>query len=152
MILERADEHVDDAQAELIDRFVRPRARVEAGLVLSGIATAAIDVSDGLVADLGHVCAASGCGAVVEVERLPISSALQRAVGRDAAERLALAGGDDYELCIAVAAEDAERLETAILATGTPLTRIGRLAAGSAIEWLREGRPISPPLRGYAHF
>jgi len=77
----------------------RPEPRIETGLALRGIASSAIDISDGLAADLGHILKASGVGATVDVTALPISSELRAAVGQEKAWQLALSAGDDYELC-----------------------------------------------------
>jgi len=109
----------------LLDRFNRPRARLELGLQLRGVASAAIDISDGLLADAGHIAAASGVKIVIEPELLPVSSALDSRT--DAAQKLrwALVGGDDYELCFCLTA--GAKLPPAC-------TRIGRVEAGSGVD------------------
>jgi thiamine-monophosphate kinase len=136
----------------LIERFLRPTPRVGAGLALARIAHAAIDISDGLVADLGHVCTASGCGAVVDVECLPLSAELSALLASQAAQDYALSGGDDYELCFTAAPAQAQRIAAALLETGTAATRIGKLTAGSGIIWQRGGLPFTPPRSGFRHF
>lgn len=88
-----------DASAELRDRFLRPVARVDYGQRLRGFASAAIDVSDGLYADLGKLLKASRCGAELDLEKLPLSPALCSRYPRPQQLQFALAGGDDYELC-----------------------------------------------------
>ncbi len=95
---------LDAAQRRwLLDRFLFPVPRLELGRKLRGIASACIDVSDGLAADAGKLAAASGCAAILEIERLPLSPALRAHAGAAGAVRLTLNGGDDYELCFTVA-------------------------------------------------
>ena len=106
-------------------RLDRPTPRVEAGLALRGLATACIDISDGLAADLGHVLAASGVGATLDLDALPTSTALRDAFDAQAARRFQLTGGDDYELCFT--APRAAR--TAIANFNLDATRIGHIDA-----------------------
>ncbi|MGH8445650.1 MAG: thiamine-phosphate kinase, partial [Solimonas sp.] len=122
----------DDARW-LRARLDRPTPRLAVGLALRGLATAAIDLSDGLAGDLGHICAASGVGADIELARLPASAAFRAvADAADGAQALQLAGGDDYELCVCI---PATRLADAQRACGDlPLTAIGRIVAGSALR------------------
>jgi thiamine-monophosphate kinase len=89
----------------LIGRLTRPEPRVAAGIALRGLATACVDISDGLLADLGHICERSGVGAQLEAARLPRSAALRALHGEDESLQLALGGGDNYELCFTVAPE-----------------------------------------------
>ncbi len=140
------------AHAALADRFLRPRPRVREGLALVELASAAIDVSDGLLADLGHICAASGCSAVVDVERLPLSAELLSVFPPKAAEGFALAGGDDYELCFTASPARAADIESAFTKLGTPLRRIGEVLAGHGVITRRDGEAFDSPARGYAHF
>lgn len=132
-------------------RLDRPTPRLEAGLALRGLASAAIDLSDGLAGDLGHVLAASAVGARLEAGRLPMSDAFARQA--EAGDRLALqaAGGDDYELCVCL---PPDRLAAAGAALGTlPLTVIGRIDAEPGLRWLAsDGSPLNPRLNGYQHF
>lgn len=138
----------------LVERYLRPSPRIAAGLALRGLASAAIDVSDGLAADLGHLCHASGCSAAVDVARLPISAELESAFAPDAVLAHALGGGDDYELCFTADPVRADRVEDAVRGAGVDVRRIGRLVdrAGADIEWSREGAPYAPPASGYSHF
>lgn len=143
----------DDAvRARLENRFARPEVRVAEGLALAPLVDAAIDVSDGLIADLGHICAQSGCGAIVDVERVPLSAELLAACTLDRALEYALGGGDDYELCFTAPADRAEAIRAALNATGTKATRIGRLVAGSGVVCHRGGETFELPASGYAHF
>lgn len=134
----------------LVDRYRTPRPRLTLGRALRGIAHAAIDVSDGLLADLGHILETSGVGARLEAERLPIS-----AVARSVPDALtaALSGGDDYELLFTAPAEAAAQI--AALATAeVPVTRVGMITAEPGLVVLdRDGRPISTSARaGWQHF
>lgn len=136
----------------LRERFERPTPRVAAGRALAPLANAAIDVSDGLLADLGHICERSGCGAIVDVDALPLSEALAALVPPDAALEYALSGGDDYELCFTAPRSNAAAIDAALAACGTQARRIGRLIEGSVVECRRGGAPFAPPARGYTHF
>ena len=121
-----------------------------AGIALRGIATSAIDVSDGLAADLEHVLRASGAGASIEAARLPLSAALLAAFGRERATDLALAGGDDYELAFTVPPERERLLAEAPLEV--PVTRIGTIERGSGLRCLGADGRTRPVPRGYEHF
>jgi thiamine-monophosphate kinase len=140
--------------AKLRHRLDRPTPRVEAGLALRGLARAAIDVSDGLAADLGHVLAASGVGAELELGRLPTSVPLLEHFGNDA-ERwgLQLSGGDDYELCFTAPAANAFAIEQALAQCDVIATVVGRIVAGAGLS-LRtpEGEAFDLPSAGFDHF
>lgn len=144
----------DDAdQRHLLERLNRPLPRVALGLSLRGVASAAIDVSDGLCQDLGHIAARSGVAAVINTERLPQSDALSR-VG-DAAQRLRwqLAGGDDYELCCAVPAARLAQSLVAAAACGVMLTDIGVFEAGEGVRAVdAQGHDVAVPRAGWEHF
>jgi thiamine-monophosphate kinase len=142
----------DTASTALRERFLRPTPRVAAGQALAGIASAAIDVSDGLLADLGHICAASACGAVVDAECLPVSAEMLSLFPPNAAEAYALGGGDDYELCFTAAPAQAPSVETALASVGCPAHRIGQLVAGAGVECRRDGERFEPSVAGYTHF
>jgi thiamine-monophosphate kinase len=142
------------ASAKLRYRLDRPTPRVEAGLALRAVARAAIDVSDGLAADLGHVLAASGVGAELELGRLPTSVPLHEHFGNDA-ERwpLQLSGGDDYELCFIAPAANAFAIEQALAQCDVIGTVVGRIVAGAGLS-LRtpEGEAFDLPSSGFDHF
>lgn len=152
LILERSSAPQGSAAAALKERFYRPVPRVGAGLALGPLATAAIDVSDGLLADLGHICKASGCGATIDVERVPLSAELLSMFPPQEALAHALGGGDDYELCFTAPPSRAEEIEAALEAAATPLRRIGQLAAGQTVVCRRDGEPFAPAVRGFRHF
>ena len=130
----------------------RPEPRVTLGTALRGVATACIDLSDGLAADLHRLADRSGCGAEVELERLPASEAFR---ALDPAQRWALqtGGGDDYELCFTVPAARRDRLGEVQRACAVPLTVVGRMTGGSGLRWLdAAGRERPVPAGGYEHF
>ena len=143
----------DNAVRERLEsRFARPDVRIAEGLAIAAFANAAIDVSDGLIADLGHICERSACGAIVDIEQIPLSAELRAACTPDRALAHALGGGDDYELCFTAPADRSEAIRAALLATGTRVTRIGRLVAGSGVACRRDGDPYTVSTSGHAHF
>ena len=143
-----------EAQAFLADRYRLPQPRLALGQRLVGIARAMIDISDGLVADLGHVAEASGVGAVIEAVRLPLSPAARAAVGADPLRLgAALGGGDDYELLFAAASDAGPALAALAGEVGVALTMIGRIEAGSGVRVVDEsGAGLAVPVAGYRHF
>ncbi len=140
----------EDLALPLVERYRTPRPRLELGRALRGLASAAIDVSDGLLADLGHLLEASGVGAEVEAERLPLSAAARALPG---ARATALSGGDDYELLFTLPAD--RQVELAALADrlGLPLTVIGRTRAEPGLTLLdARGRSLPIERTGWRHF
>ena len=138
--------------AALRQRLDRPTPRVALGQALRGLASACIDISDGLLADLGHVCAASGVGARIDLPALPASPALRDAFSGDALVRLQASGGDDYELCFTAPA-DARAAVVALAVEGCVPARVGRIVAGQRVVALDAGgRPWQPDHAGYQHF
>ena len=119
----------EDETLQLVDRYRTPQPRLALGQALLGVATAAMDVSGGRAADLGHIAEASGVTAAVEAEALPLSEAGRGCPG---AREAALAGGDDYELLFTAPPEADGRLAAISRELGLPLTRIGRIEAGAA--------------------
>jgi len=143
--LEAARGKLPDLDGYLVGRYNLPSPRL--GLPLWGLATAAMDVSDGLVQDVGHVCRASGVAAVIEARRVPLS-----AQARDAGpawQEAAITGGDDYELVLAVPAGR----DAAMQALGVSATRIGRFTTGEGVQVVdANGASISLPRTGWSHF
>lgn len=140
----------------LLARLRRPEPRVTLGPALRGLAGAMIDVSDGLVADLGHVARTSGLSAEIEAARVPLSTAAREAVA-GSSERLAVAltGGDDYELLFTAPRDRAEAVRAAAAACGVAVTAIGRMTGGEAgvVRVLgADGRPLTLARTGWTHF
>jgi len=140
------------AALELIRRFDYPTPRVRFGLAARGIATAAMDLSDGLIGDLPKLAQASGLAAHVAVERLPLSEAMRAAVPGPEARDWALAAGDDYELLLAVPPARFAELEAEADQLNLRLTAIGELRAGDDVTWSLDGREFVPAVRGWDHF
>jgi len=140
------------AASELRRRFEYPTPRVEFGAAARGLASAAMDLSDGLAGDLPKLAAASGLAAHVDVARLPLSRALTFAAGAQHARDFALGGGDDYELLVAVPPTHFEALGARAAALNLTLTAIGELRRGNSVQWELEGRPYVPTVEGYSHF
>ncbi len=135
----------------LRERFEFPTPRVALGRALLGIASACIDVSDGLAGDLGKIGVASGCAIEIEPEMLPLSAAICAAMATSAAQQQALTGGDDYELAFTVPAAMARHLAERMSAHA-PITRIGQVVAGGGV-WLRRGTSVTQFAHlGYDHF
>ncbi len=144
--------HLSDVEfAACASALHSPQPRVVLGLALRGIAHSAIDVSDGLVADLGHILECSQMAAELSLPDLPISDVLRAHTAHIA--RCALAGGDDYELCFTVAAHQRKTIEEIASRLALPLTRIGRIVAGSGcVVHDTDGLPIQLQNGGYEHF
>jgi thiamine-monophosphate kinase len=146
----------DSDRAALAERYRLPHPRLALGQALQGrgLACAALDVSDGLVADLAHLCAASGVAAEVDAAAVPLSGAAQRLVEGDRALlETALTGGDDYELVFAAPDAAAGDLAQVARTLDLPLTRIGRLVEGAGVRVLdAEGAEIAVAQPGWTHF
>ena len=138
---------------QLSARLHRPMPRIAQGLLLRGRATACIDVSDGLAADLRHICNASGVGAQIDADALPESPELIAAFGTDDRRALQLAGGDDYELCFTVPDALAPDLLRDLADSGCAATRIGHVVSGAGVN-VRDarGNPVELPKSGWEHF
>jgi len=134
------DRQYDDP---LVSRFLRPAARVRLGRQLAGRASGAIDVSDGLVGDLRKMLDASGVGADIDVDAVPLSPALQERFGAKAID-FALTGGDDYELCFTATPSAVAGIDG--------ITAIGRITAGNELVCRRDGAIVEVDDRGYRHF
>ncbi len=140
----------EDEALELVDRYRTPRPRLALGRRLRGIATAALDVSDGLLADLGHILEQSKVGAELRAGDLPISADARSMPG---ALDAALAGGDDYELLFTAPGDAAAAVERASRDAAIAVTRIGRIEAQKGLRLIGpEGRPMHPRQTGWRHF
>lgn len=140
----------DAGHERLRQRLQRPTPRLQLGLALRGLAHAAADVSDGLLADLGNIASRSGVAAVVQADAVPLSPALRAALGADAALDCALRGGDDYELCFTAAPERRPAVAALSSRLALPLARIGTIAGGRGVRC--EGDAGEGRAGGYRHF
>jgi thiamine-monophosphate kinase len=150
------DECALDAAAlrQAAPRLHMPTPRVALGRALAsaGLAHAALDISDGLVGDLGHILAASGVGATLDVDALPAGPALA-AQERSLRRRFAAAGGDDYELCFTAAPRHGDAIIEAAARCGTAVTRVGVIDAAPGLRFVdADGHPLALPLAGFDHF
>lgn len=139
----------------LVARYREPEPRAAFGRYLPGFASAALDVSDGLIADLAHICEESGLAADIDFARVPFSSSAQRHLKKDRALKLAvLGGGDDYEILFTAPPSAAASIAEASGETETAVTRIGQVAGGEAgaVRVLDEdGSPLDIGMRGFSH-
>ncbi len=138
----------------LLDRYRLPRPRLALGRRLVGLATSAIDLSDGLAADLGHVCAASGVGAAVEAARLPLSQSGRALIAAGEGSLMdVISGGDDYELLFTAPVGAEPALARIAADLDLPLTRLGEVRSRPGLAMLdASGKPIEPGVGGYRHF
>ncbi|HEY2782488.1 MAG TPA: thiamine-phosphate kinase [Steroidobacteraceae bacterium] len=136
----------------LVRRFDYPVPRVQLGIAARGIASAAMDLSDGLIGDLPKLARASGLAAHVSVESLPLSAAMRDAVDPVQARDWALAGGDDYELLLALPPNRFAELAAAADQLNLTLTPIGELRAGAGVTWSLNGKDFVPSVSGFDHF
>jgi thiamine-monophosphate kinase len=144
---------VDPMSAQILrDRFLFPTPRCEVGIALRGLASACIDISDGLGGDLEKLCAASGCGAEIDAAALPVSDALVTAVGRELAREYALTGGEDYELLFTVPLARLGAMTHAMALGLGPVTRIGTVMSGNGVRVSARGGVMQFSGAGFDHF
>lgn len=145
----------DAGMEYLIQRHLRPEARVRAGRLLGGkgLASAMIDISDGIASDVRHITERSGCGAEINLDALPLSDELLSFAGRKNAVKYALGGGEDYELLFAARPGAEDALGAAGKAAGITFTRVGTITGGEGV-FAVDSKGSRKPLkgRGYEHF
>ncbi|MGW8463240.1 thiamine-phosphate kinase [Pseudomonas sp. CLCA07] len=133
----------------LLAHYWSPQPQLALGQALRGKATSALDISDGLLADCGHIALASKVGIQVERSKLPVSATLVAFLGQSGAETAALSGGDDYVLAFTLPSVELSSL----LADGWPIHVVGRVVTGQGVALLdADGQDITPQARGYQHF
>jgi len=141
------------AAERCLTRLEAPEPRVALGRKLRGIASAAIDVSDGLLADVGHIAEQSKVAAEVDYPALPRAAALAALPEATLADECILGGGDDYELAFTAPSAKRGEVESAGRSAGVAVTRIGRIVAGTPeVRLLAGGKPVAPARRGFDHF
>ncbi|HIJ84876.1 MAG TPA: thiamine-phosphate kinase, partial [Magnetococcales bacterium] len=123
-------------------------------LVDAAVARAAIDVSDGLLADMGRLCAASGVGADLDLEKIPLSPAARRWLGQGGVDawRVLLTGGEDYELLFTVVPGAMDQIPAMAVNTDLALTEIGVITERKGVRILDRGKPLDIPMTGFKHF
>ena len=134
----------------LIQQFCFPQPRVQLGLALAGVASACMDLSDGLNLDLARLLRKCKLGANLKAENVPLSREIKALAGPEEATSLAMTGGDDYELCFTVSPKNEDQL--ASLSPDLLLTRIGETHDGKGLVITREGQPWTPEKAGFSHF
>lgn len=130
----------------------QPQPRVALGLALRGLAHSALDISDGLLADLGHILKASRLGAELDWAAMPKPQGLTTSVPESVLQQAVLAGGDDYELCFTVPPSRRAHIEALAHTLALPLTRIGHLTAEAGLQVMHAGKTVSFNQPGYQHF
>ncbi len=139
--------------AYCIERLNRPVPRIEAGRIISQYSRCAIDLSDGLLSDLKHICEASGLGADIDLDKLPLSDELQHCLQGQINWSLILNAGDDYELCFTVAADKTDTIQQALQQAGIMCTQIGSMRHQPGIRCYHEAKLITDlKPAGYDHF
>ena len=144
----------NESDRYFIQRHLHPTPRVELGLALRAFSCCALDISDGLLADLEHILERSQVGAEIYLENLPLSHHLCTQYEQTQAEKFALTGGEDYELCFTVSEEKREEMEQVLRSQGIKVTCIGQiLPATSGLNLLKNGKKIALPTHiGFDHF
>lgn len=144
---------IESGLEQLEQRLDRPQPRLAVGSALSNIASAAIDISDGLISDLGHICETSRVGARVFLERIPTSVQIKAYLQQGGDWGTVVAAGDDYELCITVPPEKEPLLEEIKSNLDCDLVQVGEIIAGSGITCVQsDGSTLTNPGSGYQHF
>lgn len=139
--------------AKVLPALYLPQPRVSLGIALRGIAHSAIDVSDGLLADLGHILRASHVGAVLEFARVPVAAVTQSYLENPVARECVLAGGDDYELCFTAPLDQHDAVLAAGVQAGVAVTRVGRITPLAGLQVLdAQGGAMTIDKTGYDHF
>lgn len=148
-----AEKNIENAQVldYLAGRYWYPEPRLKFAQSATSLITAACDISDGLLADLGHICRASGVGAKLQAENLPLSDAL-RTFSQSMSREMALSGGDDYELCITANPDVVPKLKKIADSLDVRLERVGTIVEGTEVSCFDESGPFQPTKNGYLHF
>lgn len=129
-----------------------PQPRLALGLALLGVANSCIDISDGLLGDLGHMLRASGVGAALDLEAIPCLPFVSAALDLPVMQHAVLAGGDDYELCFTAPSSQYVQIQDISKSLGLPLTRIGHIADGADLHVRYQNNLLSLATEGYDHF
>ncbi len=152
VILDPANQHTPYAR-ELEKRHYLRTPRILTGQALIGLASSAIDISDGLIADIGHILKRSQVGLSLNVAHLPLSSELSQFISdSDSAIRYALTSGEEYELCFTISEENRGALDSVLAHTGCKVTCIGQIRPQGTFEIHNNGTPLNWQLSGYDHF
>ncbi|KXF79792.1 thiamine-phosphate kinase [Enterovibrio coralii] len=152
-VILKGNQPSNELEETLLNRHYYSTPRVLAGQALREVASAALDISDGLVADLKHILKASGVSAVINADTLPLSDELIAFAGsKEKAAHIALCSGEEYELCFTVPESHRGALDAALAHTNTPVTCIGQIRHGEGLQVLWEEQPVDWKLSGWDHF
>ena len=146
------EKELGNAHSYLVNRFFRPTARIEVGRALAGVASAAIDISDGLYADTKKLLDASNLGGVLNLDKIPLSDALRELYNQKQARDLALSGGDDYELLFTVSPSKLTLIEGISEQYKLRITQVGRVHNQAGLQCTENNSPIDYHDQGYLHF
>jgi len=142
----------EDEQKVCLDDLYMPQPRVPLGLALHGLASSCIDISDGLIADLSHILKASKLGANVYLNKINCLPTMKHRLDEDIVRQAILTGGDDYELCFTAPEDNKAAIVALGEQLGVPLSCVGNVTQGEALNVLYEGRPVNLNKQGYDHF
>ncbi|MCK5499573.1 MAG: thiamine-phosphate kinase [Gammaproteobacteria bacterium] len=143
----------DEYKKFFLNSLNRPEISIDAGLHLRGVANSAIDISDGLISDLGHILEASHVGAEVEMEKIPLSEGMQQCIDKMVAWNYALTSGDDYKLCFTASAEQNDLIINTFKGINIPVSCIGKVAGEMGLRCKDpEGTYFEPTGSSYTHF
>lgn len=142
----------EDVAAVCLRALLHPQPRLALGLALVGVANSCIDISDGLVGDLGHILRASGLGAALNLEAIPCLPFASSALDSPVIQHAILAGGDDYELCFTAPSSQYAQIQGISKSLGLPLARIGQTTSGSDLQVHYQNNLLSLATEGYDHF
>jgi len=155
IILNKVDTHkqfTEHYKKHCIDRLNRPQPQVLAGQLLTAFSVAAIDISDGLKADLNHICKASKVGAILNIESLPISEALLAFYNNKPDWQTILTAGDDYELCFTCSSEQVSEMQSLMKSNNIKITCVGEIISGTDVECILDNENLNFEQTGYNHF
>lgn len=142
----------DDVASVCMGALQHPQPRLALGLALLDVATSCIDISDGLLGDLGHILRASGVGARLDLEAIPCLPLVSAALDLPIMQHAVLAGGDDYELCFTAPSDQNAQIQRISESLGLPLKRIGRITHGAGSHVYYQNNALSLTVEGYDHF
>ncbi len=141
-----------DDIASCLHALHTPAPRIALGLSLRGIATSGIDISDGLLADLGHILKASSCGATLDLAAIPCTNVLKKSLHNTSTQNYILAGGDDYELCFTAPKSARESINEISNHLDCPLSLIGEIHAGDDLKVMYQNQQLNISKKGFDHF
>ena len=152
-VLQNPETFSAETAAVLLQKYWQPEPRLKLGVQLRGVASACLDISDGLLADIAHIAEASQVGIEIEGWKVPINAEVSKQYSSSDALCFALTGGDDYELCFTLPEKNSGQISMIADAAGCPLTCIGRVVEGAGVRCLdRQGKLLQFDRAGYRHF